>query len=107
LHARIEAALLGQVTDRLPRLIADWLIEYTNRALVRHEDIHHHANRAGLARSVRAQQPKDCALANPQANVADSMDAVIGLRDIFERNGIHSLPFHASYGLQIILLDYA
>src|SRR5271156_1746280 len=93
LHSGIEAALLGQVADRVARFIADRLAENQYRALVRNENIHDHADGGGLAGAVGSEQSEDGALAHTQVDAADRVDRVVRFADVFDRGGVHGFPF--------------
>ena len=79
LHLLVEAALLGQVADALQALAVKGLLEEADASRVGNGDAHHHANGAGFARSVGAEQAEDLARLDGQAQVADGDLALVGL----------------------------
>ena len=61
-HARIQAALFGEVADHVARAVADGLAEDVDGAFVRDQDIHDHADGGGFAGAVGTEQAQYGAL---------------------------------------------
>ena len=58
-HLAIDTALLREIAHPAARLVDGVAPEQLNPPLVGDQDAHHHADRGGLPRSVRAEQPVD------------------------------------------------
>ena len=77
LHSRIEPALFRKVSDGLARFVSHRQAEDANRAFVWNENVHHHADRSGLAGAVGAKQAQDGALTYLQVHAAHGGDGVV------------------------------
>ena len=85
-HLLVETALLGQIAYAFEAGAIEWLFEEPDRPGIGHGDAHHHANRACLSRSIRAQQPKHLARIDGKAKIAHGDLALVGLCNSCEFN---------------------
>ena len=66
-HLRVQAALLGHVSEPQAIALTDHVAVPLHRAVDRADDPHHRAHRRGLAGAVAADQPDDLAAPTPNA----------------------------------------
>ena len=89
LHLLVEAALLGQIADAVEQLAREGLAEEADGAGVGHGDADHHADGAGLAGAVGAEQAEHGAGFDGEGEVFDGDLGVVGLADVVEFDDGH------------------
>ena len=100
LHLLVEAALLGQIADPLQALALKGLVEEADAAGVGHGDAHHHADGAGFACAVRAQQAEHLAGFDGEAQVVDGNLVLVGLGHSREFDNWHGFSRRSNGILQ-------
>ncbi len=89
LHLFVEAALLGQIADAVEVAAREGRTEEINAAGVGQGDAHHHADGAGFAGAVGAEETEHLAGLDGEREVADGDFALVGLGDSRELNNRH------------------
>src|SRR6476646_23284 len=89
LHLLVQSAFFRQVADLVQALALERLAKKVDLAGIRHGNADHHADGAGLYRSVRPQQPKNPAMLTAEGKIVDRHKLVIRLADFSEFNGLH------------------
>jgi hypothetical protein len=86
-HARIEPALLRHVADAVAARLVRRAAQDLDRSLVGAQHVHHHPQRRGLARAVRAEQSEHAAARDRQRQPVHGHVAGVGLAHAFETDG--------------------
>src|SRR5579863_8613907 len=102
LHLFIEAAFLGQVAHPLQADPLEGPPEKPDLSRVRNRDPHHHADRTGLPRPIRSQQPEHLPRIDGQAQVTDSNFALVSLGHSREFDNWHE---NSAAPLEALLLS--
>ena len=89
LHFLVEAALFRQVADAVEAAAIEGFFKEADAAGVGHGDAHHHADGAGFAGAIGAEESEHLAGVDGEREVANGDFAVISLGDCGELNDRH------------------
>ncbi len=96
LHAAVEAAFLGEVTDSVAAIGGGGGAEQPDTAAIGQEDIEHHPERGGFSGSVGADEAVDGALGDFEAELVDGefvSEAFGDLGDFGGEHGRRGIPY--------------